>query len=142
MGLAVFNSIPQGLSVNPSIFQTAMVDILEEMLYKSVTVYLDDICVFDETFDKTLENTIEVLKRLDVRKIKIKTTKCKLFAEEIELLEHYLKFNEILHSDKRNQIAQDNKASEIISWPNRLPPQNDQKLCQDCYTTYRYNTRN
>ncbi len=45
----VFNSIPQGLNLSPSIFQTALVDILEDMLYKSVTVYLDDICVFGET---------------------------------------------------------------------------------------------
>jgi hypothetical protein len=48
-GLMEWVAMPFGLCNAPTTFQRMMNDILRDILYKFVTVYLDDICVFNRT---------------------------------------------------------------------------------------------
>lgn len=57
----VFNSIPQGLSCSPFIFQGIMNDVLYPLLREKVMMYTDDILIFGNTFEECLQNTIETL---------------------------------------------------------------------------------
>lgn len=49
----VLNSIPQGLSLSPFIFQGVMNEVLYEILREKCLVYMDDILVYGETFEET-----------------------------------------------------------------------------------------
>lgn len=96
----VFNSLPQGMSCSPSIFQTLMMDTLDPILWDKCICYLDDICVYGETFESCLENTIEALKLLDEKGFKLKTKKCNFFDTSIELLGNKIENNTLSPLDK------------------------------------------
>ncbi|VDO14912.1 unnamed protein product, partial [Brugia timori] len=65
----VFNSIPQGMTCSPSIFQTIMMEIFEKILWEKVVCYLDDICVYGKNFNECVNNTIEVLNILNNKEV-------------------------------------------------------------------------
>lgn len=73
----VYNVLPQGMNVSPSIFQTVMNDIFEEMIsQEKLVVYLDDICISGKTFMECYENTREALERLKKANLKLNPDKC------------------------------------------------------------------
>uniref|UniRef100_A0A0R3QJ32 RNA-directed DNA polymerase n=1 Tax=Brugia timori TaxID=42155 RepID=A0A0R3QJ32_9BILA len=91
----VFNSLPQGMNVSPSIFQTIMMDLFEGILWEKVIAYLDDICIFGKTLEECIDNTTEVLRRLNEKGFKLKTSKCFFFMDEVDMLGHKVSFNNL-----------------------------------------------
>ena len=55
-----------------------------------VSVYLDDISVFSETFEKHLEHLQQVIERLTVAGFKLKPSKCHFICQEVEYLGHLI----------------------------------------------------
>ena len=96
----VFNSIPQGMSASPGIFQKVMTDIFHDMLYTKCIIYLDDICIFGETLEEVIKNTEEVLDRLAKFDLKVKASKCKFYAKEVELLGQVISYNKMVPQKK------------------------------------------
>ncbi len=103
-----FLRMPFGLCNAQASFQRLMDRILEPYLRKFVLVYLDDIIIYSKTFEKHLENIIEILKLLREEELKIKTRKCE-FA----------------------------KCRKCISRINRILQKIHQKLRSNCKTTNR-----
>ncbi len=61
----LFQVLPMGLSISLSIYQAIMTEILADILYEKCLVYVDDIRIFGETFEETLEITELILQRLN-----------------------------------------------------------------------------
>ena len=55
-----------------------------------VSVYLDDILVFSETFEKHLEHLQQVIERLTVAGLKLKPSKCHFICQKVEYLGHLI----------------------------------------------------
>ena len=108
----VFNSLPQGMSTSPSMFQTVMMETLQPLLWKKVICYLDDICVFGKTEKECIDNTIEVLEILNEKGFKLKTKKCKFFYDEIELLGNHIKNNKLTPLNKHLKAIENLKRPE------------------------------
>ena len=87
-GLYEFNVLPFGLSNSPSTFQRFLDIVLAGLKWKSLLVYLDDICIFSSDFEQHLKDLGEVFLRLREAKLKLKPSKCHLFQRQIKYLGH------------------------------------------------------
>ena len=86
MGLFEFNVMPFGLCNAPATFEAMMETMLRGLLWKKCLVYLDDIIVFGNSVEDTLQNLQAVLKRIVSYGLKLKPSKCKLFRKSVEYL--------------------------------------------------------
>ena len=87
-GLYHWNVLPFGLNSAPATFQRMMDHMLSDLRYKSLLIYLDDICLFGVTFEQTLARLCEYFDRLRSANLKLKPSKCDFFQKEIKFLGH------------------------------------------------------
>ena len=86
-GLFEFNVMPFGLTNAPATYQRFM-DVLAGLKWKSLLVYLDDICIFSKDFETHLQDLAEVFSRIRSASMKTKPSKCYFFQEELKYLGH------------------------------------------------------
>ncbi|KAL3832444.1 hypothetical protein ACJMK2_024086 [Sinanodonta woodiana] len=65
-----------------------MKTILSGLQWKMCLIYLDDIIIFGKTFDEELSRLQKVFTRLQQTGLKLKPSKCHLFAHEVAFLGH------------------------------------------------------
>lgn len=80
-GLFEFNVLSFGLCNSPSTFQRLMDLVLADLQWTTCLVYLDDIIVFGRTFQEHLVRLDGVLSKLRQANLKVKPSKCNLFAK-------------------------------------------------------------
>ena len=85
-----YNVMPFGLCNAPATFQRLMDTVLAGLKWQNCLVYLDDVIVFSNNFNKHLEDLNQVLTRLAEAGLKLKAKKCHLCCEEVEFLGHVL----------------------------------------------------
>lgn len=89
-GLFEFNVLSFGLCNAPSTFQRLMDLVLADLQWATCLVYLDDIIVFGRTFAEHLSRLDEVLSKLGAANLKVKPSKCDLFATQVKYLGHII----------------------------------------------------
>ena len=87
-GLWQFKVLPFGLTSAPATFERLMETIFRGLQWKTLLIYLDDIIIFSKDTDTHRERLTEVLGRLRKAGLKVKPSKCSLFAKEVEYLGH------------------------------------------------------
>lgn len=87
-GLYQFKVIPFGLCNAPATFERLMNKILEGLSWKTCLVYLDDVIVFGQDFESTLDRLRDVLTRLRAAGLKLSPKKCDLFKKKVSYLGH------------------------------------------------------
>jgi hypothetical protein len=108
-GLYRWNVMPFGLCNAPSTFKRLMETVLAGLQWKTCLVYLDDVIVFGATEVEMLARLDEIFTRLEQANLKLKPEKCRLFAQEVEYLEHRV-------SAARIAVCPD-KVSAMMDWP-------------------------
>lgn len=103
-GLMTFTRLPQGFKNSSAIFQRELNKAFSEQLYKSVIIFIDDLATFGQDFETALNNLKKVFETISHFGFSLKTAKCTLFAEKIELLGHQIS-NEGIKPLTRNTIA-------------------------------------
>ena len=93
-GLYEFAVMPFGLKNAPAVFQRLMQRVLMGLNPVDgpgfVSVYLDDILVFSETFEEHLEHLRQVIERLSGAGLKLKPSKCHSIYQRVEYLGHLI----------------------------------------------------
>ncbi|XP_062709347.1 uncharacterized protein K02A2.6-like [Aedes albopictus] len=79
-GLFTYNRLPQGASSSAAIFQQIMDQVLHGL--EGVSVYLDDVLIAAEKFEKCAKILDLVLERLSKANIKVNFKKCKFFVTQ------------------------------------------------------------
>ena len=87
-GLYEWERIPFGLSGAPAACQTFMNDCLEGIRDQFCLPYLDDTLVHSPTIEQHLSHLEQVFQRFRERGVKLKTSKCHLFKQEVRYLGH------------------------------------------------------
>ena len=82
-GLFQFKVMPFGLCNAPATFERLMEVILRGYLWKRCMVYIDDVIVYGHSFEETLYSLGLVLERIRAAGLRLKPTKCQLFANEL-----------------------------------------------------------
>jgi len=84
---------------------------LSKLLYKKCIIYINNIIVFEFTFDKHLKNIKEVLAWLRKYNIIVKPSKCKFCQKEIEYLEHRVGNSKLIMLSENRKFETDSKES-------------------------------
>lgn len=108
-GLYHFKRMPFGLSNSPATFQRLMDHILGPELEPFVFVYLDDIIIVSNTFEKHLEILKEIFNRLSNAGLTLSKEKCKFCLPQLEYLGYVI--------DKRGLHVNPNKVKAILDIP-------------------------
>lgn len=85
-GLFKWNCMPFGLVNAPYTFQRMMTHIFKDLLWKSAIIYMDDILIFSDSYEKHLESLRIVFDRLNFYSLKLKASKCVFGVESVEFL--------------------------------------------------------
>ncbi len=83
-----WNVLPFGFTNAPAIFQRAISETLDDLLYQCCLVYIDDIAIFSDTFEQHLLDCEKVFRRLQDFRWKVKIQKCQFAKEEVDYLGH------------------------------------------------------
>ena len=96
-----FLCMPKGLKSAPATFQRLMQATLDEVIFKSVLVYLDDILIYSKTFEDHLEQVDKVLAMIIKAGLKLKPNKCTFLKDEIKYLGHTISAEGIKGNDEK-----------------------------------------
>ena len=88
MGVYHYKRVPFGLVGAPWHFTKVMVIALRGLIPRVCLAYLDDVIVYDTTFEEHLESVEVVLKALAKANLKLKPSKCEWCRSEINFLGH------------------------------------------------------
>lgn len=89
-GLYQFTVMPFGLSNAPATFQRCMEELLGDLHWQGVLVYLDDILIHAEQVDACLTLVEEVFSRLRQANLTINLKKCQFFPKSMKYLGHII----------------------------------------------------
>ena len=89
-GLYEFDVLPFGLSNAPATFQRLMDVVLAGLKWHNLLVYLDDICVFSDSFETHLASLTQTFERLRSFNLKLKPGKCHILQREFRYLGHII----------------------------------------------------
>jgi Reverse transcriptase (RNA-dependent DNA polymerase) len=87
-GKLQYRVLPYGLKHSGQVIKRTMEKILRGLINKICLVYVDDILIFAETFDKLLANLDDVIGRISSEGGSIDLGKSKFLGEEIDFLGH------------------------------------------------------
>jgi dihydroorotate dehydrogenase len=78
-----YEHLPMGIKIAPDVFQNIMSKLVQDMEY--VKTYLDDLLILtNSSFKDYLLKLEMVLARLSIAEMRVKISKSKFFAEQIE----------------------------------------------------------
>ncbi|KAK1419647.1 hypothetical protein QVD17_28881 [Tagetes erecta] len=109
-GTFAYRRMPFGLCNAPATFQRCMVAIFQDMLQKSMEVFMDDFSIYGDSFDSCLENLKRMLQRCIETDLMLNWEKCHFMVTEGIVLGHKI---------SREGIEVDRAKIDTIT---RLPP--------------------
>jgi hypothetical protein len=100
-------AMPFGLCNAPATFQRMMNDILCDFLHKFVTVYLDDVCIYNRTLEEHLGHLRLVLQRFKEDGLQLRLKKCFFGLQEMEYLGYTVSVGKMSVSTKKVEAVAD-----------------------------------
>ena len=85
-----YRVLPYGLSNGPSSYQRLMMEILGDLMWKSVLVYLDDVLIFSSCLEEHIKVLREVFARFRAHNLKLNPAKCGFALDQVTFLGHVL----------------------------------------------------
>lgn len=76
-----------GLKVSPDVAQSMIENVLKGL---DVEVYIDDIAIFSDDYDKHMELVGQVLQRLEAAGLEVKPLKCECCVQQTDFLGYWL----------------------------------------------------
>ncbi len=108
-GLYQWRSMPMGLSNAPATFQRLMELVLRGLPWHICMVYLDDILIYNKTFEEHMSSLKEVFSRIQSAGLRLNPRKCHLARDHVVFLGHVV---------SRKGLQPDPKNTEkVLSWP-------------------------
>ena len=106
-GLWEWEVLPFGLTSAPSTFERLMETVLRGLHWKTLLIYLDDIIVFSKDVETHIERLGEVFTRLRQAGLKLKPSKCTLFAKRVQYLGHVVSDQGVETDETKVQCVRD-----------------------------------
>ena len=81
-----YKRFPQGMSVSPGVFQSVMMEIFGEMVFRGVIVFVDDLLVYSKTKEEHFNLLKRIFNRLKLAGMKLSPEKSIFGVAEVEYL--------------------------------------------------------
>ena len=104
-----FLVMPFGLMNVPSTFQGLMNSIFKSLLIKFLSVFFDDILVYNKSWEEHVQHVERVLQLLKEQKLYAKPSKCFFGVKEVDYLGHI-----VSHEGVKVDL---NKIKVMMDWP-------------------------
>jgi hypothetical protein len=117
-------AIPFGLRNAPATFQRIMNNILRDFLHEFVTVYLDDVCIYNRILNEHLERQRLVLHRFKDESLKLRLNTCFFGLQEMEYLGYTVSASKISVSTR--------KVDAVAEWLVPTTQREDRSFVQFC----------
>ena len=101
LGFYECDTMPFGATNVPATFQRLMHDCLGDLNMRWCIVYLDDIIIYSDTKEEHLKRLEAVFQKLAAAGLKLKSSKCFFFKEEIDYLGHVVSGEGISSNPKK-----------------------------------------
>ena len=98
---------PFGLKNLPSFFQLLMSRVFQNLHFKSLIVYMDDILVYSASFEQHLVHLKEVFDRLNAANLKLNPVKCSFGLDKILYLGHVLSPEGVSVDESKTKVIRD-----------------------------------
>ena len=108
-GLYQWRSMPMGLSNSPATYQRMMELVLRGLPWNICMVYLDDVLLYSDTFERHLSSLREVFSRIKAAGLKLNPSKCHLARNHVVFLGHVIS-QQGLQPDPKN-------TEKVRKWP-------------------------
>lgn len=108
-GLYQWRSMPMGLSNAPATFQRLMELVLRGLPWHICMVYLDDILIYNKTFEEHMSSLKEVFLRIRSAGLRLNPQKCHLARDHVVFLGHVVS-RKGLQPDPKN-------TDKVLNWP-------------------------
>ena len=86
LGFWELNSLPFGAVNAPACFQRLMLAAMGDLHLRECLLYIDNIIIFNRTFDEHISRLEAVFERLHKAKLKLKASKCFFIKDQIKYL--------------------------------------------------------
>ena len=113
-GLHQHKRLPQGLSTSPATFQRLMQRTLDQYIFKSVLVYLDDILIYSRTFEDHLRKIDEILQLIIKTGLKLRPDKCQFLRKEVNYLGHTISAEGVRGNEENIERVKNWKTPETV----------------------------
>ncbi len=107
-----YQVMPYGLSNSPSVFQNFMNEIFQDILHKSVIIYIDDILIYSTNLSDHIQHVRQVLDRLRQYHLYLKLEKFEFHRSTIQFLGYVLTPEDIQMDHT--------KVEAVENWPQPL----------------------
>jgi len=108
-GLWEFNVMPFGLCNAPATFQRLMEQVLMNLQWKILVLYLDDVVVYASTVEEHLKRLEMVFQRLRSAGLQLKSKKCDILKSNVAFLGHII--------DQHGVHTDPDKVQKVVKWP-------------------------
>jgi len=98
-----------GLTFTPNVFNRLMDFVLAGLSYVTCFVYLDNIIIFDRSFEEQLSQLEEVFRSIQSANLMLKPMKCSFFQRRVAFLGHVISEDGV--------SIQEGKINAIRDWP-------------------------
>lgn len=102
-----FKKLPMGLIDSGFTFQRLLNKVLNDLIGKTVFVFIDDIIVFSKSTTSHILDLEEVFQRLSKANLKLSPKKCQLLTNEVEYLGHIIRPNGFLPNERKIDAIRD-----------------------------------
>jgi len=106
-GLWKWKVLPFGLTSTSATFQRLMEQVLSQLHWKTLLIYLDDVIVISPDFKTHISRLREVFKRLRGAGLKLKPSKCALLQLEVKYLRHVVGRNGVATDPEKVRAIED-----------------------------------
>ena len=100
-GLYEWTVMPFGLANAPATFERFIERVMRDFLGKFMHVYFDDLLIVSETWADHLQHIENALERLRQAGLRLKSTKCRIAACEVEFLGHKITVEGLTKDDAK-----------------------------------------
>ncbi len=101
--------MPFGLSNSPSVFQSFMNEVFNDMLNRFVLIYIDDILIYSTSLESHIQHIKLVLQRLSEHHLYVKAEKCEFPISSIFFLGYVLSAG--------GARMDQSKVQAVVEWP-------------------------
>ena len=106
-GLYQFNVVPFGLKTSQAVFQRMMDRALGDLRYRNAVVYVDNIIVYADSFERFEEVLEELFVRFRRANLTFKPSKCKFGLSELNVLGYHISGNGISPDSSKIEAIRD-----------------------------------